>query len=99
MLRINDPQKHKVLCTLELYDVIINFQRVQTLLFLRIINSEQSLLSNYYTSIRYNNLNWKGLSFLIHTVERLHSALGFPLHHTSQVDVSTTMGIGGGKGK
>ena len=25
MLRINDPQKHKVLYTWELYDVIINF--------------------------------------------------------------------------
>ena len=41
MLRINDPQK-----TWELYDVIINFQCVQDLLFLRIINLEQSELSS-----------------------------------------------------
>ena len=46
MLRISDPQKHKVLYTWELYDVIINFQCVQDLLFLRIINSKQSELSN-----------------------------------------------------
>ena len=32
MLRINDPQKHKALCTLELFDVIINFQCVQDIL-------------------------------------------------------------------
>ena len=31
MLRINDLQKHKVLYTWELYDVIINFQCVQNL--------------------------------------------------------------------
>ena len=40
MLRINDPQKHKVLYTWELYEVITNFQRVQDLVFLRIINSK-----------------------------------------------------------
>ena len=42
MLRLDDPQKHKVLYTWELYDVIVNFQCVQDLLFLRIINSKQS---------------------------------------------------------
>ena len=31
MLRINGPQKHKVLYSWELYDVIINFQCVQDL--------------------------------------------------------------------
>ena len=31
MLRINGPQKHKVLYSWELYDVIINFQFVQDL--------------------------------------------------------------------
>ena len=46
MLRISDPQKHKVLYTWELYDVIINFQCVQDLLFLRIINLKQSELSS-----------------------------------------------------
>ena len=47
MLRINDPQKHRVLYII--YDVIIiniKFQCVQDLLFLRIINSKQSELSN-----------------------------------------------------
>ena len=48
MLGINDPQKHKVLYTWELYDAIFNFQRVQDLLFLRIINLKQSV-----TTIRY----------------------------------------------
>ena len=33
ILRINDPQKHKVLYTWELYDVIVNFQYVQDLAF------------------------------------------------------------------
>ena len=46
MLRINDPQKHKVLYTWELYDIIINFQCVQDLLFLWIINLKQSELSS-----------------------------------------------------
>ena len=34
-------KKHKVLHKWELYDFIINFQRVQDLLLLRIINSKQ----------------------------------------------------------
>ena len=51
MLRINDPQKHKSLYTWELSDVIINFQCVQDLLFLRIINSKQPVLSNYYNTL------------------------------------------------
>ena len=47
MLRIYDPQKHIVLYTRELYDVIVNFQCVRDLnLFLQIINSKQSELSN-----------------------------------------------------
>ena len=41
MRRINDPQKHKVLHTWELYDVIINFQHVQDLVPLRIIRRIQ----------------------------------------------------------
>ena len=45
-LRINDPQKHKVLYKWELYDFIINFKCVQDLLLLRTINSKQSELSN-----------------------------------------------------
>ena len=48
MLRIGDPQKHKVLYTWDLYEVITNFQCVQDLVFLRIINSKQPLLSKYY---------------------------------------------------
>ena len=51
MLRINDPQKRKVLYTWELHDVIINFQCVQDLLFLRIINWKQSVVSNYYNTL------------------------------------------------
>ena len=51
MLRINDQQKHKVLYTWELNDVIINLQCVQDLSFLRIINSDQSELSNYYNTL------------------------------------------------
>ena len=47
MLRINDAQKRKVLYIWELYDVIINFQSVQVLVFLR-MQSTQSELSNYY---------------------------------------------------
>ena len=46
MLRINDSQKHKVLYTWELYDVIFNFQCVQDLLFWRIIYSKHSELSS-----------------------------------------------------
>ena len=41
-----DRHHHKVLYTWELYDVIINFQCVHDLLFLRIMNSKQSELSN-----------------------------------------------------
>ena len=48
MLRINDPQKH----TREFDDIIINFQCVQDLVFLRAMNSKQSVLSNS-TLIRY----------------------------------------------
>ena len=48
------PQKstkiHKALYTWELYDGIVNFQYVQDLLFLRIIISKQSVLSNYYNT-------------------------------------------------
>ena len=44
MLRINDPQKHKVLYTWELYDVIINFHCVEDLVFLRIIHWKHSEL-------------------------------------------------------
>ena len=51
MLRINDLQKHKVLYTRELYDVIVNFQCVQDLLFLQIIESKHSVLSNYYNKL------------------------------------------------
>ena len=62
MLRlINDPQKHKILYTSELCDIIINFQCVQDFLFLWIINSKQSVLS-------IANLNLKCLIFFIHTV-------------------------------
>ena len=42
MRRINDPQKHKVLHTWELYDIIINFQYVQDFVLLRIIRRIQS---------------------------------------------------------
>ena len=69
MHRINDRQKHKVLYTWKLYDVISNFQCVQDLGFLRIINSKQSgtvKLLQYVIA----NLNLKGLSFFIHPVER-----------------------------
>ena len=52
MLRINDPQKHKVFYTWELYDVIINFHCVQDLVFLRIIHSEHSELSANFTACR-----------------------------------------------
>ena len=48
MIRINDPQKHKVLYTWELYDDIINYECI---LFLRIINSKLSELSKYYNSL------------------------------------------------
>ena len=47
MLQINDLQKHKVLYTWELYDVIIDFQCVQDVLLLQIINSKQQFSSNY----------------------------------------------------
>ena len=48
MLRINGPQKHKVLYSWELYDVIILIFNVYktSSLFLRIINSKHSELSN-----------------------------------------------------
>ena len=61
MLRMNDPLKHKVLYTWELYDVIINFQCVQELLFLRIINSKQSQI--YYKSYIVGSLDYEGLLF------------------------------------
>ena len=54
MLRINDPQKHKDLYTWELYDVIINFWCLQDLVFLRIINSKHSALSNWYNNLQIN---------------------------------------------
>ena len=44
ILSINEPPK--VLYTWELYVVIINFQRVQDLVFLGVINSKHSELSN-----------------------------------------------------
>ena len=50
-IRINDPQKHKVLYTWQLHDDIINYQYVEDLLFLRIINSKLSELSKYYNSL------------------------------------------------
>ena len=46
--RINDPQKYKFLYRRELYDVIIDFQCVQNLPSLGIINSRKSVLSNYH---------------------------------------------------
>ena len=42
MLPINNPQKHKVVYTWELYDVIIIPCVYKSLCFLRIINSKQS---------------------------------------------------------
>ena len=58
MLRINDRQKHKVLYTWELYDVIINFQCV---IFadhlLKVVSAGKFL--QYVIA----NLNLKGLSF------------------------------------
>ena len=47
----------------ESYDVIINFPCVLGPVFLRIIHSKQSVLSNYY-----NTLNLKGFGFFTHTV-------------------------------
>ena len=35
----------------ELYDVVSNFQCVQDLVFLRIINSKQSVLSNWHNML------------------------------------------------
>ena len=52
--------------TWQSYDVIINCQFIQDLLFSRIINSKQSVLSNYKYVIA--NLNLKGLIFFIHTI-------------------------------
>ena len=61
MLRINDPQKHKVLYTWELYEVITNFQCVQDLVFLRIINSKQPLLSKYYNVLKFVTTSEPGI--------------------------------------
>ena len=52
MVRINDPQKQKVLYTLEIKNNVILFPCVQGLVFLRIINSKYSELSNYYNSLQ-----------------------------------------------
>ena len=66
MFRINDPKKHKVLYKWELYDVIINFQCVQDLVFLRIINFKHSefravkLLQFEFVRVQF---------FFIHTVK------------------------------
>ena len=49
-LRINDTQKDKVLYTWDWYDAIINFHLGTKFYFLRIINSKQPALSNYYNS-------------------------------------------------
>ena len=55
ILRTNDPQKHKILYTWQLYDVIINFQCVKDLLFLRIINSKQSPQLTIISAVKKTN--------------------------------------------
>ena len=54
MLRINDPQKHKILYTWELYDVVLLISNVyKTFCFCdRIINLKQSELSSQYNSLQ-----------------------------------------------
>ena len=65
MLRINDPQKHKVLYTSELHDVIINFQFVQDFVF-QFKNTRFNLTMQCFFCLQNNQntvINWKQLQY------------------------------------